>query len=57
MTMDAAHPTKPQINLNYRLKCRDCQDEIPNIVEDFAAGDLICGNCGLVLGNRVIDTR
>jgi transcription initiation factor TFIIB len=30
---------------------------VPNIVEDFAAGDMICGNCGLVLGNRIIDTR
>ena len=26
-------------------------------MEDFTAGDLICGNCGLVLGDRVIDTR
>jgi transcription initiation factor TFIIB len=32
-------------------------DPIANIVEDFSAGDLICGNCGLVLGNRIIDTR
>ena len=37
--------------------CRDCQDPVPNIVEDFTAGDLICGTCGLILGNRVIDTR
>ena len=47
----------PQIDLNLRLFCRDCRDQVPNIVEDFAAGDLICGNCGLVLGNRIIDTR
>jgi transcription initiation factor TFIIB len=45
------------MNLNLRLVCRDCQDSVPNIVEDFTAGDLICGTCGLVLGNRVIDTR
>ena len=42
---------------NLRLVCRDCKDQVPNIVEDFSAGDLICGNCGLVLGNRIIDTR
>jgi transcription initiation factor TFIIB len=48
---------KGKIDLNLKLICRDCRDSIPNIVEDFAAGDLICGNCGLVLGNRVIDTR
>ncbi|KAJ3254873.1 transcription initiation factor IIB [Boothiomyces macroporosus] len=46
-----------KIDLNLRLFCTDCRDPIPNIIEDFAAGDLICGNCGLVLGNRVIDTR
>lgn len=45
------------IDLNLRLFCKDCKDPIPNIVEDFAAGDMICGNCGLVLGNRIIDTR
>jgi len=45
------------IDLNLRLYCKDCKDPIPNIVENFAAGDLICGNCGLVLGNRIIDTR
>jgi len=45
------------IDLNLRLYCKDCKDPIPNIVENFAAGDMICGNCGLVLGNRIIDTR
>ena len=40
--------TKPAhlIDLNLKLICRDCRDPIPNIVEDFSAGDLICGNCG-----------
>lgn len=47
----------PGQDLNLRLECRDCKDQIPNIVEDFSAGDLVCGNCGLVLGNRIIDTR
>ncbi|ORX57155.1 cyclin-like protein [Piromyces finnis] len=45
------------VDLNLRLYCKDCKDPIPNIVENFAAGDMICGNCGLVLGNRIIDTR
>jgi len=49
--------TSKGIDLNLRLFCKDCKDPIPNIVENFAAGDLICGNCGLVLGNRIIDTR
>ncbi|KAJ2778381.1 transcription initiation factor IIB [Coemansia javaensis] len=40
-----------------KLSCRNCRDPVPNIVEDFASGDYVCGNCGLVLGDRIIDTR
>ncbi|KAJ2683732.1 transcription initiation factor IIB [Coemansia spiralis] len=40
-----------------RLMCRNCRDPVPNIVEDFASGDYVCGDCGLVLGDRIIDTR
>ncbi|KAJ3250970.1 transcription initiation factor IIB [Boothiomyces macroporosus] len=52
-------PTAVMTNqdLNLYLICSDCRDEIPNIVEDFARGDLICGSCGLILGSRLIDTR
>ncbi|KAJ3298717.1 transcription initiation factor IIB [Borealophlyctis nickersoniae] len=46
-----------QPDLNVLLSCSYCKNPIPHIVEDFAAGDLICGTCGLVLGNRIIDTR
>ena len=27
------------------------------IVEEFGSGDLVCGRCGLVLGDRIVDTR
>lgn len=47
----------PLPDLNVRLICRDCQRNPPNIVEEFADGDLVCGDCGLVLGDRIIDTR
>ncbi|KAJ1732651.1 transcription initiation factor IIB [Coemansia biformis] len=40
-----------------RLMCRNCRDPVPNIIEDFASGDYVCGDCGLVLGDRIIDTR
>eukprot|EP01135_Chromosphaera_perkinsii_P010475 Nk52_evm1s2137 gene=Nk52_evmTU1s2137 len=40
-----------------KLVCTNCQNDDPDVVEDFAAGDLICGDCGLVLGDRVIDMR
>ncbi|EFI27766.1 transcription initiation factor IIB [Coprinopsis cinerea okayama7 len=44
-------------DLAVRLICPECKDPNPNIVEEFGSGDLVCGNCGLVLGDRVIDTR
>ncbi|EKM59113.1 uncharacterized protein PHACADRAFT_249341 [Phanerochaete carnosa HHB-10118-sp] len=44
-------------DLAVRLICPDCRDPSPNIVEEFSSGDLVCGTCGLVLGDRVVDTR
>ncbi|TFK25956.1 transcription initiation factor IIB [Coprinopsis marcescibilis] len=44
-------------DLSVRLICPECRDPNPNIVEEFGSGDLVCGNCGLVLGDRVVDTR
>ncbi|KAG9317839.1 hypothetical protein JVU11DRAFT_2065 [Chiua virens] len=44
-------------DLAVRLICPDCRDPNPNIVEEFGSGDLVCGGCGLVLGDRIVDTR
>lgn len=44
-------------DLAVRLICPDCRDPSPNIIEEFSSGDLVCGTCGLVLGDRVVDTR
>ncbi|KAJ1732652.1 transcription initiation factor IIB [Coemansia biformis] len=58
--MQAASGSDPsQVDLNFavRLQCRYCRDKVPNIVEDFSSGDMLCGNCGLVLGDRIIDSR
>ncbi|KAF8622076.1 hypothetical protein AX15_007221 [Amanita polypyramis BW_CC] len=44
-------------DLAIRLICPECRDPNPNIVEEFGSGDLVCGNCGLVLGDRIVDTR
>lgn len=44
-------------DLAVRLICPECRDPNPNIVEQFGSGDLVCGNCGLVLGDRIVDTR
>ena len=43
-------------NLNYIVKCPNCR-KTPNLVEDFASGDMICDECGCVVGDRIIDTR
>lgn len=44
-------------DLSVRLICPECRDPSPNIREEFGSGDLVCGNCGLVLGDRIVDTR
>lgn len=44
-------------DLAVRLICPECRDPIPNIVEEFGSGDMVCGSCGLVLGDRIVDTR
>lgn len=53
----AATEEEWQQNLNVQLMCPDCQEYPPNIVEEFSSGDCVCGSCGLVLGDRIIDTR
>ena len=50
-------PKEIRPDLNVRLLCPDCKNSTPNIIEGFASGDLVCGDCGLVLGDRIIDTR
>lgn len=44
-------------NLNVTLMCPECKILPPDLVERFAEGDMVCGNCGLVLGDRIVDTR
>lgn len=44
-------------NLNMQMICKDCKEVPPNLVEEFSNGDVVCGTCGLVLGERTVDTR
>ena len=44
-------------NLNMHMVCRECKEIPPNLVEEFSSGDMVCGSCGLVLGDRIVDTR
>jgi transcription initiation factor TFIIB len=39
------------------VMCPDCKEYPPNLVEEFSSGDMVCGSCGLVVGDRIIDTR
>jgi len=50
-------PVEWQENLNIHLLCRECLEDPPNLYEDQHSGDTVCASCGLVLGQRGIDTR
>ncbi|KFY28716.1 hypothetical protein V493_02799 [Pseudogymnoascus sp. VKM F-4281 (FW-2241)] len=57
-TATAAGETDPYIeNLNMQMICKECKEFPPNLVEEFSSGDMVCGSCGLVLGDRIVDTR
>ncbi|EXF78201.1 transcription factor TFIIB [Colletotrichum fioriniae PJ7] len=44
-------------DLNCVVMCPDCKEYPPNLVEEFSSGDMVCGSCGLVVGDKIIDTR
>ncbi len=45
------------VDLSTRLICPECREEPANLTEEFSSGDIVCTSCGLVLCDRVIDTR
>ncbi|KAK6463585.1 transcription initiation factor IIB [Scheffersomyces coipomensis] len=44
-------------NLNVTLTCPECKIFPPDLIERFSEGDIVCGSCGLVLSDRIVDTR
>ena len=40
-----------------QMICKDCREVPPNLIEEFSNGDVVCGSCGLVLGEKTVDTR
>ncbi|KAK3939506.1 hypothetical protein QBC46DRAFT_263083 [Diplogelasinospora grovesii] len=44
-------------DLNNILMCKDCKENPPNLIEEFSSGDMVCTSCGVVVGERIIDTR
>lgn len=53
----AAKAAEFKEDLNNILMCRDCKEIPPNLIEEFSSGDMVCTTCGLVVGDRIIDTR
>lgn len=51
MASIAKHP------LSLKLECGNCRDQSQGFYEDFAHGDMVCTSCGMVVGDRIIDTR
>lgn len=51
-----AQVPKWEQNLSTRLICPECKEDPPNLVEEYAAGDMVCGDCGLIVGARIVDT-
>ncbi|SCW03476.1 LAFE_0G11298g1_1 [Lachancea fermentati] len=44
-------------NLNIVISCPECKVYPPKVVERFSEGDVVCALCGLVLSDRIVDTR
>ncbi|SCU91417.1 LAMI_0E05820g1_1 [Lachancea mirantina] len=44
-------------NLNIVVSCPECKVFPPKVVERFSEGDVVCALCGLVLSDRIVDTR
>lgn len=55
MKLKYGQPIAP--NLNVRHLCPNCRSDPPNIIEEYSKGDLVCGDCGTILGDRIVDTR
>lgn len=55
----AAVPSAPRDgpDLNIILSCPECKVFPPELAERFTEGDVVCALCGLVLSDKVVDTR
>ncbi len=43
-------------DLTVYLKCKTCNEQT-ELVEDYKKGDLICSNCGTIVGDRIISVE
>lgn len=44
-------------NLNIVISCPECKVYPPKVAERFSEGDIVCALCGLVLSDKIVDTR
>lgn len=44
-------------NLSNILLCLDCKINLLNFIEEFFSGDVVCIDCGFVVGICIIDMR
>ncbi|PSR92190.1 transcription initiation protein [Coniella lustricola] len=56
-SLTAAQEQYREAQISNILKCPDCQEVPPNLVEEFSSGDMVCASCGLVVGDKIVDTR
>lgn len=40
-----------------KLVCPECRIDPPNLIEEYSSGDLVCSDCGMVVGDKIVDTR
>lgn len=53
-SLSAAYPAW-SLDLSTNDFCPECR--VSNPVTEYTEGDVVCGDCGLVLGDRIVDTR
>lgn len=48
---------KENDQVSHIMMCPDCKEFPPNLTEEFSSGDMVCATCGLVVGDKIVDTR
>lgn len=48
---------KENDQVSHIMICPDCKEFPPNLTEEFSSGDMVCATCGLVVGDKIVDTR
>lgn len=52
-----AKQPKWTLDVAVKIVCPYCREDPPNLIDEYSSGDTICGSCGLVMAEHVIDER